>query len=429
MKIQGEDDVASYFRLGEQISNLSQELKSWLVKPQYLVPFLQAGRLVSVKHADKEFGWGAVVNFKKKSPKETDNPLTNSQCTYVVDVLLHVTNETAKAASTAELMPVPSGRKGTMVVVPIESNLIHQISSIKLFLPKDLRSSDDRKSVLKKIEQVFKRFGKVPLLDPVDDMKIVEKPFKEIVKRNALFQKRMLEHPLHKNPDKIELLESYKRKDQISKDLEKAKAEVKKAKSLLQMTDLKCMKRVLRRLGYSTAADVIEVKGRIACELSSADELLLTEMVFNGMFNEMTPEQSASILSCFVCDEKSNEMPKLTQDLSGPLRQMQDMAKRIATVSKEAKIELDEEQYIGRFKPFMMDVVHEWCKGASFSQICKITELFEGSVIRSMRRLEELLRQMVQASKNIGNTELENKFSEAIKLLKRDIVFAASLYL
>ena len=46
-----------------------------------------------------------------------------------------------------------------------------------------------------------------------------------------------------------------------------------------------------------------------------------------------------------------------------------------------------------------------------------------------MRMLEELLRQMVQASKNIGNTELEAKFSEAIKLLKRDIVFAASLYL
>ena len=52
-----------------------------------------------------------------------------------------------------------------------------------------------------------------------------------------------------------------------------------------------------------------------------------------------------------------------------------------------------------------------------------------GSIIRSMRRLEELLRQMVQAAKNIGNTELENKFAESIKLLKRDIVFAASLYL
>ena len=47
-------------------------------------------------------------------------------------------------------------------------------------------------------------------------------------------------------------------------------------------------------------------------------------------------------------------------------------------MSKEAKIEMDEEEYIGKFKPFMMDVVFEWCKGASFSQICKMTELFEG---------------------------------------------------
>ena len=82
-------------------------------------------------------------------------------------------------------------------------------------------------------------------------------------------------------------------------------------------------------------------------------------MVFNGLFNEMSPSQSAAILSCFVCDEKSNEMPKLTQELSGPLRQMQDMAKQIAKVSKEAKIEIDEEQYISKFKPFMMDVVFE----------------------------------------------------------------------
>ena len=38
-------------------------------------------------------------------------------------------------------------------------------------------------------------------------------------------------------------------------------------------------------------------------------------------------------------------------------------------------------------------------------------------------------RQICQASMVIGNSDLENKFSEAIKLIKRDIVFAASLYL
>lgn len=39
---------------------------------------------------------------------------------------------------------------------------------------------------------------------------------------------------------------------------------------------------------------------------------------------------------------------------------------------------------------------------------------FLGSIIRCMRRLEELLRQMCQAAKAIGNTELENKFALGI---------------
>lgn len=34
------------------------------------------------------------------------------------------------------------------------------------------------------------------------------------------------------------------------------------------MDELKCRKRVLRRLGYANAADVIELKGRVACEIS-----------------------------------------------------------------------------------------------------------------------------------------------------------------
>jgi ATP-dependent RNA helicase DOB1 len=66
------------------------------------------------------------------------------------------------------------------------------------------------------------------------------------------------------------------------------------------------------------------------------------------------------------------------QELSGPLRSMQDMARRIAQNSRDAKIEIEVEDYVAKFKPFMMDVVFEWCKGASFSDVCKMTDLFEG---------------------------------------------------
>ena len=76
-----------------------------------------------------------------------------------------------------------------------------------------------------------------------------------------------------------------------------------------------------------------------------------------------------------------------------------------------------------------MEVVYAWCNGAKFAQICKMTEVFEGSIIRTIKRLEELIRQLCQAAKAIGNTELENKFAQCINCIKRDIVFAASLYL
>lgn len=55
----------------------------------------------------------------------------------------------------------------------------------------------------------------------------------------------------------------------------------------------------------------------------SADELLITELIFNGTFCNLSPAQSAAMLSVFVCDEKGNEMPKLSEELSGTLRTIQ----------------------------------------------------------------------------------------------------------
>jgi len=57
---------------------------------------------------------------------------------------------------------------------------------------------------------------------------------------------------------------------------------------------------------------------------------------------------------------------------------------------------------------------NETKKGAKFANIIKMTDVFEGSIIRTIKRLEELLRQMCAAAKAIGNTELENKFAEGI---------------
>lgn len=81
-------------------------------------------------------------------------------------------------------------------------------------------------------------------------------PFSQI----AAFDKRLKTHSLHESPRLDDLMSGYGKKADLMKEAEAAKQELKGAKSLLQMVDLKCMKRVLRRLGYCTAADVIEVR-------------------------------------------------------------------------------------------------------------------------------------------------------------------------
>ena len=76
-----------------------------------------------------------------------------------------------------------------------------------------------------------------------------------------------------------------------------------------------------------------------------------------------------------------------------------------------------------------MEVTYAWCKGAKFAEICAITDIYEGTIIRCLRRLEELLKQLINASTIIGNTQLQEKFTIAGDSIRRDIVFAASLYL
>ena len=58
-----------------------------------------------------------------------------------------------------------------------------------------------------------------------------------------------------------------------------------------------------------------------------------------------------------------------------------------------------------------------------------MTDVYEGSLIRLFRRLEELLRQIAQAAKVMGSEELEAKFTQALEMIRRDLVAAQSLYL
>lgn len=68
-------------------------------------------------------------------------------------------------------------------------------------------------------------------------------------------------------------------------------------------------------------------------------------------------------------------------------------------------------------------------QGETFEAICKMTDIFEGSIIRATRRLDELMNELSSAARVIGDLGLEEKFKESAATIRRDIMFAASLYI
>uniref|UniRef100_A0A146LDJ4 Superkiller viralicidic activity 2-like 2 n=1 Tax=Lygus hesperus TaxID=30085 RepID=A0A146LDJ4_LYGHE len=429
ISINHEPTLMSYQSLIDKMKELKREYLTFIHNPNNLQQFLRAGRLVNlsipVKGKDKpiEFGWAMLLNFKQVMPKKGSN---SSEPKLTIDVLMNMDPNSTKE----QPMPCPEDTKGKMTVISMPHTNIIELSSVVVVLPRDLRGADNMATAANAYKEVQERFkGQPPLLDPVKNMRIKDERFVDLDKMVKNLTKRMEEHKANEIPELKDLMKQLDVKLELVDRKNNLEREIDNCYSLLHMEELKCRKRVLRRLEFCSETDVITLKGRVACEISSADELLLTEMLLAGLFNDLTPHASVALLSSFVCEEKAASNMKIPEELNQPLREIKELAKRILNVSMEAKLEGASQDYLDSVKPFLAEAIIAWCNGVSFLEVCKITDTFEGNIIRCLRRLEELLRQLVQAAKTLGNQDLEIKFNEGIRLIKRDIVFAASLYL
>lgn len=422
--IRDEESTREFYDMRLLLGNLSKEMQATITEPEYALPFLNVGRLVHVVDGVLDYGWGAIVNFQKRTPPQGGKQPSAAPTVYVVEVVIN-----CSASSKSKPMPCSPGEKGEVLVIPVLLPLVARFSSIRICLPTDIRPPDARTSVLKTINEVLRRFPDgLPPLDPIEDMKIKSKDFERCVRKVESLEQRLHSHALSRDPMCDALMLLCAQKETMEAEIKAVKKMLKDSKSVLQLDELKARKRVLRRLQFCSSEDVIETKGRVACEISTGDELLLTEMVFDGVFNDLSVEQTVALLSCFVMGDKS-ESSQVKDDLAGPYRALQECARKVAKVCKESKMPLEEDEYVQSFRPDLMEVVRAWSSGSKFIDVCKLTDIFEGSIIRAVRRLEELLRQMCSAAKSIGNVELEKKFAEGITRIKRDIIFAASLYL
>ncbi|RHZ55363.1 hypothetical protein Glove_416g3 [Diversispora epigaea] len=461
--------VAEYYDSRQLLDAYFREMRSIINHPFHILPFLKPGRLVRIKHANMDFGWGMVVRYgTKNNPEDTtiENPeeeeeeekeksstqenKINNQINnknnqinieqlapddYFVDVLLYcdANSIVAKTADgiTTGVRPCYDDT-GEAMVVPVELSAIQSLSAIRIFSPKNFTFPQVRQTVYDSIQNLIEKFpnGLIPL-DPIEDMAIKDESFLKLIRKIEILEDKTFFNPLHNSPYLPVLYNRYAKKVSLRNRIKQLKKKIKISQSILHLDELKYRKRVLHRIGYLTEDDIITLKGRVACEINVGDELVLTEMLLNGVFNDLSVEMTAALLSCFVFERKDNKQQnRVKEEFAVVFRRLQEIARNIAAISIECKIQIIEEEYLDSFCPDLMEIVYAWCQGQSFADVMKLADTYyEGQIIRILRNLDELLRALVSANKIIGNLELEKLFNLVIDKTRRGIPFVPSLYI
>ena len=440
IEIEDYDTVKEYYDIKQQMLGYKEDCRKIITHPSNILPHLKSGRMIRVSVAGQDYGWGIVISYSKFENRRVNGSIQSvtDHDSYIVKVFVNTMFADAPVKLIKQfdtnlplgIRPARKGEESITEIIPITLNSIQNISSCRSILPKDLNSKQSRKTLKKALKEIVKRHPDgLPILDPIKKMKIEDDDFAMLLKKISILETKLETSPLFHSSKLNELYEKYAKKAELEENIKKTELKIAAVQSNIQLDDLKRRKRVLRRLGFISQDDIVDLKGKVACEISTGDELLLTELIFNGIFTDLTPSQCASLLSCFVFQERSKETRKPNPLLDEPYKNLAEMASKIAKVTKEAKIEITEKAYVESFRSELMDVVYRWCEGATFTEICQMTDVYEGSLIRTFRRLEELLKQIVDAAKTIGNTALEEKMSESEKLIHRGIISANSLYL
>ncbi|CAG8439700.1 5850_t:CDS:10 [Funneliformis caledonium] len=425
-----EESLDEYYKLRKISDEYADRIRAIVFEPQNSIPFMNLGRLVKVKYNGVDYDWGMIVRYEeiKRAPWSKHNSQEDKK--YRIRILLKCSDDSFASydGRVVKISPCPTNQTGIILVVPCELKDLVILSQIRLFPDENLEHDPSKRQVAYQgIRHILEKHPDGVPLDPIVNMKLDDDRLEDLVKKKSLIDHKIESHSMH---DAHDAYKRYCEKLELQEKVRKKKLEVREAEAILHLDELKKRKRLLRRMQYLSEHDVVEFKGRIACEITSGDELILTEMLLNGVFNDLSPEVIAAVLSCFVFDDKSKcGEGDLREEFIGPYREIKETARIIGDLSEECNVPIDKDEYVATFAPDLMESVYMWCNNATFEETCKKVELFEGNLVRNFRSLDELLRAMVGAAKCIGDIGLENKFSMSIEKLKRGIIFASSLYL
>jgi antiviral helicase SKI2 len=267
--------------------------------------------------------------------------------------------------------------------------------------------------------------------DEVDMEKIKSFQLQEIMEKRVQLSKAIMQSPALECPGFLKHFAMCHDEWLIKEHISQLKASLSD-QNLQLLPDYEQRVQVLKELGFIDDATRILLKGKVACEVHSGDELVLTELILDNVLADFEPAEIAALLSSFVFQEKTTVEPTLTGNLEKGRDTIIAISEKVNDVQTRLQVIQsadDSNDFVSRPRFGLMEVVYEWARGMSFKNITGLTDVLEGTIVRTITRLDETCREVKNAARIVGDPELYQKMQQAQEMIKRDITAVASLYM
>ncbi|KAJ5233054.1 hypothetical protein N7468_006010 [Penicillium chermesinum] len=224
-----------------------------------------------------------------------------------------------------------------------------------------------RKEVNKLGDKEFVKYSKSWLnsaWDELDWTRVKELQVRDIIaKREALVKTIQSCHCLS-CPDFLKHYEMQHDEWQVKENISQLK-QLMSDQNLQLLPDYEQRIQVLKDLGFVDDQSRVQLKGKVACEIHSADELVLTELILENVLAEFEPEEIVALLSAFVFQEKTETTPTLTPRLENGQKTIIKIAEKVNNfqiLHQVIQSSEDSNDFASQPRFGLAEVVYEWAK-------------------------------------------------------------------
>ena len=177
--------------------------------------------------------------------------------------------------------------------------------------------------------------------------------------------------------------------------------------------------------------DSLTTQGILATELNEADPILISQFYLSHHSTNLSPKDLLVTLAACITEGKKGDTETSINDLDVN-KDVKDAIYEIGDVWNNVRVS---ENKMGakasewNLSTFWMEIMNSWMDGQAISVLCEQYGVYEGNLIRSVLKLQNMLDEWRSMATFCQHTDMIKKLEETHLLLVRDAVIQDSLYL